>query len=236
MKKSAEQEIRQQVEAWDEKSSDIGFDKALVWQNINNGGHSAKPRITWRQIAVAVIIFLLLGGWGHSEYRNAQLAQSTTDMAHQIQVLQNSAKSAEALPVKQQAMAQIVTDTIVKIIVKQVYVNEASEELSTLKNEYQQSVNALAHMQEELSNSKQALKQYEDSLAALNSSLLVYQQAEVKQDVSLEINEAALVASLNPEKENAISSSQEKNKVKLVIFNKSKSTISKAPASGRIRL
>lgn len=233
MKRLVEQDVKKTVEAWDEKSSDIGYDKDFVWDSIQANTRGKSIRISWQQIAVAVIITFLLAGWGRSEYANMKLQQSTVTMANEIQTLNSKVKPDVLVQNEPKYITKIVRDTIEKIIIQEVFVNASADQLTLLKQQHQQS---LANAQSELVNTNEVLQQLQDSLATVRLELQAYKQTEINDDIKFEINEAALVASLENKEGSEATSPQPKNKVKLVLFNKSKSSMSKAPAGGRIRL
>ncbi len=240
MKKHVEDQIKKAIEAWDDKPTDLGLDKRLVWNAIAAVQPKIQHRISWYKIAVAVVLLFLTWGWGNTYFANRQLQNEKNMMANNIQSLSVELNQMHESKQEMLRYKEIKTDTVIKII------NTASESLE----------------HKLLLQNKQQLEQMNNVLLAENSNLLAQLSAIHKQhllltdslivlakrlekeanvqsktssnkckDLALQVNEEALALLSNQSKEIINTAPTQKKKFEIVLFNKSESYTSKAPAT-----
>ncbi|TKG90684.1 hypothetical protein EYV94_22730 [Puteibacter caeruleilacunae] len=97
MKQSVEHQIKNAFDRWDNKPSDVGFNKSALWASIENDMPKDKGQFPFMKVAVIVVFFMMSGALVYSVHRNRQMKlQHEEAMAElQQQIEANQAASAD---------------------------------------------------------------------------------------------------------------------------------------------
>ncbi|WP_066632437.1 hypothetical protein [Labilibacter marinus] len=242
MKKHVEDQIKNAVDSWDQKTSDVGFDKNLVWDSIQSKSSKPSYHIHWFKIAAAVVLLLMTWGWGNTYFSSRALKQENIVMVGNIQTLGNEIKTLQQAKQRKIINEPAQTDTIIQLVNKPVESSELLNRYEEAKNKNNALEETIAILNQQLEMRDAQYKVLTDSFYVLNQDLEYYKShnsydlALADKNVKLEINEAALSAISTKNTVEKNTPTEPKNKLKLVLFNKSKSSESKAPAAKGIRL
>ena len=85
MKQSVEKHIKKAFDTWDEQSSDIGFNKDILWQSIHPTHKKDNAVFSWTRVAAAALVLLMAGGWLNAMYTNRQIKKEKFALAEQLE-------------------------------------------------------------------------------------------------------------------------------------------------------
>ncbi len=239
MKKHVEDQIKNAIETWDEKPADLGLDKDLVWNTIAAVQPKIQDQINWYKVSVAVVLLLLTWGWGNTYFANRLLQNEKNVMANNIQNLSLEINKMQQSKKELKKSEEIKTDTIIKVIN---IANESSEHKVLLQNKQQleQKNNALLAENSNLLAQLSAINKQHllltDSLIVLaksvkkEASTQLSTSSNICKDLALQVNEEALALLTEQSKEKLNTAPTHKKKFEIVLFNKSESYTSEAPA------
>ena len=242
MSKSVEDKMKNAIESWEEKYSDVGFDKALVWKAVQTQKKGRLVYLNWYRVAVVVILLLMTWGWGNSYFANRKLQHEKVVMVGNIQTLGDEIKQLQQTNIKTKVVKEIVTDTVIKEVIIPTNKDSLLLKYQKLEKENREILTQLATLNEQLKEKDSNFIQLTNNYYALSEELETfknqdnYDLAVYEKDLRLKVNEEALneLSQKSKAKESPSSSSQQK--MKFVIFNKPKPSNSKAPAKRGIRL
>ncbi len=235
MSELVERDIKKAIETWENKKTDIGFNKELVWNSIN-GIAEKKTIFSWTKIASIVIIILLSSGLAYSIVSNHKLKKEKIALTGNIQTL-----GEEIQQLKNQRQTKIETiiktDTIIKVI------NSKDEKEN-------KSLNQLKYQNENLNNELNELKRIIQEQYIINQTLIdsieflaanldnnvkpQIAHTENTSDKILKVYESENFKSTNS-KLDYIKTDNQSKKIKFTLFNKQENTVYKAPTQQGIR-
>ncbi len=228
--------MKEAVESWEEKSSDIGFDKGLVWSSIASKKAKKENRITWFRVAVAVILLFISWGWGNSYFLNNKLRQEKIVMVGNIQTLGQEMKIFSDEKRDKTVEIKVRVDTVIRVVTVEKKSDQLTIDYQNLLTQYQKLKLQHSEIENKLTASYNQYKVLEDSMSTLSINLQYYTNQQpydlafADKNIGLEVDEDALSALAEQKNELVHSASKSKKKIKLVFFNKSESPNSKAPA------
>ncbi|MCW3787773.1 hypothetical protein [Plebeiibacterium sediminum] len=235
MSELVERDFKKAIENWENKKSDIGFNKDLVWNSIN-GKADKKTIFTWTKIASIIIIILLSSGLAYSIISNHKLKKEKIALTGNIHTL-----GEEIRQLKNQGQIKIETiiktDTIIKVIktpgeTENNTLNQLKNQNEDLNNE----LNELKRLIQEQYNINQTLNDSIEFLAGnfnKNTKPQIANSGNISDQI-LKVYESEDIKSTNS-KVNQTNTNNQSKKIKFTIFNKQENTVYKAPTQQGIR-
>lgn len=235
MSELVERDLKKAIENWENKQTEIGFNKDLVWNSIN-GKADKKTIFTWTKIASIIIIILLSSGLAYSIISNHKLKKEKIALTGNIHTL-----GEEIRQLNNQGQIKIETiiktDTIIKVIktpgeTENNTLNQLKNQNEDLNNE----LNELKRLIQEQYNINQTLN---DSIEFLAGNFNKNTKPQIANsgntsDQILKVYESEDIKSTNS-KINHTNTNNQSKKIKFTIFNKQENTVYKAPTQQGIR-
>jgi len=200
MKQSVENNIKTAFDAWDEHSSDIGFNKDTLWQSIHPNSRKSSSMFSWTRVAAAAIILFLAGGWLNAMYTNHQLKKEKLAIAEQL--IQSQANTIKDTPIAELHSSE--PQIIYKTKIKQVESPQTQTMLADLAKKYQSVENTNVRLQQQMAETTLNNSVLNDSIQKLLGNLHEIKEAYALQaqaiqpakenELEIKIDEAALLA------------------------------------------
>ncbi len=235
MSELVERDIKKAIESWENRKSDIGFNKDLVWNSIYVKTEK-KTVFTWTKIASILIIVLLSSGLAYSMLYNQKLKKEKIALIGNIHTL---GEEIQHLKKQQQREKETIikTDTIIKVIntTNKKDVDNLNQLINENKNLIKEQ-NKLKRLIQEQYNINQTLNDSIEFLAGNFNKNTKPQivHSENYNDQILKVYESENIKSTNSKLDHIKTNNQSK-KIKFTIFNKQENTVYKAPTQQGIR-
>ncbi len=235
MSELVERDIKKTIETWENKQTDIGFNKNLVWNSINANAEKSTIYI-WTKIASILIIILLSSGLVYSIVSNHKLKKEKIALTGNIQTLGEEIRQ---LKNQQQTKIKTIikTDTIIKVIktpnkTEINNLNQIKYQNENLNNK----LNELKRLIQEQYNINQTLNDSIEFLAGnfKKNTKPQIANSENTSDQILKVYESQNIKFTNS-KLNQTKTNNQSKKIKFTIFNKQENTVYKAPTQQGIR-
>ncbi len=233
MSELVERDIKKAIESWENRKSDFGFNKDLVWNSIN-GKVEKKTIYTWPKIASIFIIVLLCSGLAYSMVNNHKLKKEKIALIGNIHTL---GEEIQQLKNQQRTKTIIKTDTIIKAINTNTEIDNKNRNQLKYQNEIlNNELTELKRLIQEQYNINQTLSDSIEFLAGnfnKNSKPQIV-RSEDNNDQVLKVYESENIKTTNS-KLDPIKTNNQSKKLKFTIFNKQENTVYKAPTQQGIR-
>ncbi len=232
MKQSVEKQIKNAFESWDNEKNTVGFDKAAVWNSMQTPKKNKIIYLTWFRAAAIIIILFLISGWGYS-YRTNQCLQLSQN---QLIIELNKAKDYKT----EVAQKEVVTKIIYKTRIKTVESEQAKTALANISAKLENITSENAVLKQLTNSQNLTNKSLKDSINILTTNLsetnewYAQQLKNIEsknqpQGLSIDINEAALMA-LSKNKSKLRGTTNNPNKrFKITFKNNSRESETSAP-------
>ena len=200
MKQSVENTIKKVFDAWDEQSSDIGFNKDTLWQSIHPTPQKSTVLFSWTRVAAAAIVLFLAGGWLNAMYTNHQLKKEKLAITEQLD--QSKAILIKDTPSTVLPPAQ--PKIVYKTKIKKVESPQTKTMLTDLAKKYQSVENTNELLKQQMAETASSNSALNDSIQKLLGNLHEIKEAYALQaqaiqpakenELEIKIDEAALLA------------------------------------------
>jgi hypothetical protein len=232
MKQSVEKQIKSAFESWDNKENTIGFDKAALWNSMQKPKKNKLFIVTWFRVAAIAIILLLLGAWGHSYRANQCLQMSNNQLINKL----NQAKASKT----QLAQKEVETKIIYKTQIKTIESEQAKITLINLAAKLENVSSRNASLIQQVNKQELANNSLNDSINRLIHKLdqtnqwYALQLEKIKQKnqsqgLSIDIDEAALMALSENQSKDKNTVNRSNKKLKITFKNNSRESETSAP-------
>lgn len=231
MKQSVEKQIKSAFENWDNQKSEIGFDKAALWNSMQSK-RSKVIYLTWFRAAAIIIILFLLGGLGHSYRMNRCLQISNNELLLELSKKQDVQKT--------EIKKEIETKVIYKTQIKTVESKHAKLALSKLNAKLEEIQLENTKLKEQLNQQNIASNILSDSIINLQAQLKKSSEWYAQQlkniegknqsnRLSIDIDEEALLALSKNGSQNKTTTNYPANKLKITFKNSTRESGTSAP-------
>lgn len=241
MKRYVEQEIKQAVQSWDERKTDLGFDNEMAWGMVLNRTPKKRFSISVFKVAAVLLLFFVAAGWAHSLFVIQRLKQDKIAVVGQVKFLEEEIVSVRKYKQSNNLVGSVQVDTVYKTITKQIESVQLQQQCNHIELQNSGLHQDIDHLKQQLNTLKSQYNVLGDSLLVLTTSLKNYEEqsydmAVVNTQPVLKINEEVLESLSNERSELDVAKPIADNrKLKIVFFNKTESFLSKAPEQRRIK-
>ncbi len=238
MENNVEENIKNAFDNWDNQSTDVGFDKGLVWKEIQKD--EKEKSFVWRNIAASILVLVSLSGLAYSFILNNSLVKVNDRLVARLQMQSDSIFSLQTA-MNMQKILRPKSDTIVKKKSETVIVSSIDKELEKRNELLAQELKRVNFLLEKKNDLCGLLS---DSVKALITSLQsvpdVVNKTTKEVGVDLQgtdVAEYLAMSKKEPQKESKKESKQYRPRFKIVLFNnnKDKETAYEAPRMQGIR-
>ena len=223
MERFFEEKIKESIISWEEKTTDVGFNRDVVWDSIST--HNKRRFIPWRKIAVASIFAIFVFGWGYSTWKNLELDKRNERLICEAETMNREVK--ELKEGKNLLVQEIFIHDTIWIEVE----SEASKfRINKLEKKNEELELAYNKLNDLFNTGNQEISILQDSLMDLTlliNEMSNYQDVEdvntyaLNSQVGFEINEHSSDQIINDGlKVNSQRRNSKKGRFKLVLFNK----------------
>lgn len=241
MKQSVENTIKKAFDAWDEQSSDIGFNKDILWQSIHPTPKKSAAIFSWTRVAAAAIVLFLAGGWLNAMYTNHQLKKEKLAIAEQLD--QSKAIHRKDLPSTE--LTPVEPKIVYKTKIKKVESPQTQTMLADLAKKFRSAENTNKLLKQQMAETSSRNSLLNDSIQKLLVNLHKIEdayalqaqanQAPKENELEIRIDEAALLALSENQATKQRAAKTPPRKFQLTLKNRMTETESSAPIFKDVR-
>ncbi|MBI9063557.1 MAG: hypothetical protein JEZ14_16360 [Marinilabiliaceae bacterium] len=241
MKQSVENTIKKAFDAWDEQSSDIGFNKDTLWQSIHPTPQKSPAIFSWTRIAAAAIVLFLAGGWLNAMYTNHQLKKEKLAITQQL----DQSKAIHIKDTPSTVLPPAPAKIVYKTKIKKVESPQTQTMLADLAKKYQSVENTNELLKQQMAETTSSNSVLNDSIQKLLVTLHEIEKAYALQaqanqpakenELEIKIDEAALLALSESQAPQQRVAKETPQKFQITLKNRMTKTESSAPFFKEVR-